>query len=1192
MIKIAFPRARESKRESNMKTKKRMLKLEDIKKDCAISGLEPNQIVRIVTTESVGNDAITAYYKTSDGRLHERMLFRSDESNLALAEAGRPWSFDAPGEDFKLATEAHRINLAHLFDPMMAVHTSNVEPLPHQITAVYESMLGRQPLRYVLADDPGAGKTIMAGLFVRELLMRADAKRILIVAPGSLVEQWQDEMDEKFGLDFKIFNRDMVEEIRSNRNAFDECDLMLARLDQLSRNEDLQEKLKQTRWDLIIVDEAHKLSATWNGGKINSTKRFRLGELLGSISRHFLLMTATPHNGKEEDFQLFLSLLDSDRFYGKFRDGAHKVDISDVMRRMVKEELLKFDGKPLFPERRAYTVNYELSPQEASLYSSVTNYVKEEMNKAERLEDGNRKGTVGFALTALQRRLASSPAAIYQSLKRRHKKLKSKVEEERLKQRGQSVGDSSDWLKKVPENIWESSDELEGEEYENFEEAVVDQATAAQTLKELEEETAILEQLVEQAQTVLHSGRDRKWDELSNLLQNTPEMRDIEGRQRKLIIFTEHRDTLNYLTERVRGVLGNPEAVVNIHGGVKRDDRRKVQELFRNEKNTRVLIATDAAGEGVNLQNANLMVNYDLPWNPNRIEQRFGRIHRIGQTEVCHLWNVVAKGTREGDVFIRLFEKLEIARKALGGRVFDVLGEVFEEKSLKDMLIDAIRYGEDPQVRARLDKQVEGALDREHIQAVLQRNALCEEVMDEKRLFMVKEEMEKAEARKLQPYFVRAFFNKAFQQLGGEVKVREDGRYEITHVPASIRERDRLITGRDRRNNDPVLRRYERVCFEKQYVRIAYKPMASLIHPGHPLMQSVTDLVLEAHRNKLKQGAILVDPTDLSVNPRVLFLLDHSVKEGGGSDRIISRRIQFVEIDQNGHAVNAGWAPHLDLQPISPSDLLLIDDVIKGQWIAQNLEQIALSYASNDLVPTHFSEIKTRREKMVEKTLNAVNERLIKEINYQSDRFIKLQDDVAAGKDIRLNLDNVKRTIEDLTARLEVRRKELEGMRHVISATPVVLGGALVIPAGLLAQRKGSSDFSVDAEARKKIEMIAMNAVIQKEQTSGYVVTDVSGEKCGWDITSRPRSGLSALEAVRHIEVKGRSKGQDSITVSRNEILYGLNQSDKFILAIVIVDGDNHEGPFYIRCPFNQEPDWAVTSMNYDINQLLSKKTS
>lgn len=472
-----------------------MLKLEEIKKQAVVSGIDAVNPVRIVATELVGENALTVYYKTIEGAVLERMLFRTDESNLFLAESGKPWAFDSPGEDFKLAAEAFRINLAHLFDPMMAVHTSNVEPLPHQITAVYESMLPRQPLRFGLADDPGAGKTIMAGLYIRELIMRADAARILIVAPGSLVNQWQDELFEKFGLNFTLFSQEHVEQSLSG-NPFNETDFLIARVDQLSRSEDLQERLKSSQWDLIVVDEAHKLSANYYGTKINKTKRFQLGELLGSITRHFLLMTATPHNGKEEDFQLFLSLLDADRFYGKFRDGAHKVDVSDLMRRMVKEEMLRFDGTKLFPERRAYTASYKLSAGEAALYTAVTEYVKDEMNRADRLQDGGRKGTVGFALAALQRRLASSPEAIYQSLRRRHSKMKRRLEEEKL--RSQQVLDFKTAVRNT-EDLWEAADELPPEEYEDLEEEIVDQATAAQTVQELESEILVLDRLEQQA---------------------------------------------------------------------------------------------------------------------------------------------------------------------------------------------------------------------------------------------------------------------------------------------------------------------------------------------------------------------------------------------------------------------------------------------------------------------------------------------------------------------------------------------------------------------------------------------------------------------------------------------------------------------------------------------------------------------
>lgn len=1180
-----------------------MIKLEDIKKDAQIRGIQGEEIVRVVQTEPVGEHALTIYYKDSQGRLNEQMLFRSDEARLELAQAGRPWAFDAPGADFKLGLEAYRITQAALFDPMMAVHTSNVEPLPHQISAVYESMLPRQPLRFVLADDPGAGKTIMAGLLIRELLMRADAKRVLIVSPGGLTEQWQDEMLEKFGVQFEIFSREKQEQCASG-NYFDEANLLICRLDQLSRNEDFQEKLKNTEWDLIIVDEAHKLSANYYGSKVNKTKRFQLGELLGSITRHFLLMTATPHNGKEEDFQIWLSLLDGDRFYGKFREGAHKVDVSDMMRRMVKEELLKFDGTPLFPERRAYSANYQLSDAEAELYAQVTDYVRNEMNRADNL-DGKRRGTVGFALTQLQRRLASSPEAIYQSLKRRRKRLESRLEEMKLVARGQSVSQAKNngiaetlgeyqVTKKldIPDNIDElEDDELSAEEYEILSEQVVDQATAAETIPELEAEIVILKDLEYQARTVVQSGNDKKWEELSHLLQDRPEMYTASDSRRKLIIFTEHKDTLNYLVHRISGMLGDPGAVITIHGGTNRDDRRKAQEEFRNNPEVLVLVATDAAGEGVNLQNANLMVNYDLPWNPNRLEQRFGRIHRIGQTEVCHLWNLVANETREGEVFKKLFDKLEVEKQALGGKVFDILGEAFENQSLKDLLVEAIRYGESPEVKAKLNQVIDSALNTEHLKEILKRNALVEQHMSLQDLYAVKEEMEKAEARKLQPYFIRAFFTEAFQTLSGEMRQRESGRYEVRHVPAAIRERDRII-GESR---TPVLKKYERICFEKQLIRVPGKPMADLIHPNHPLMAATTDLVLSAHRSKLKQGAVLVDPNDDGIEPKVLFMVDHSIRESehqstDGKSVIASRRLQFVEIDQNGDTHHAGWAPHLDLQPIDDYDHKLIQDILSAPWITGNLEALALNHASQKLVPEHYQEVKTRRERQADKVLAAVNERLVKEINYWSDRYIKLSDDVAAGKQPRMQPEMARRRVDELTERLAQRKRELEAMKNVVSSTPVVIGGALVIPQGLLAKRKGESTFSVDAQARARIEQVAMQAVMSYEEALGHAVKDVSAEKCGWDITARPPlSPDGSLLPDRHIEVKGRAKGQSTITVTRNEILYAMNQAEKFWLAIVIVDGDDFEGPYYVKNPFSMEPDWAETSKNLDLNRLLEK---
>ncbi|HDZ1536507.1 TPA: DUF3883 domain-containing protein, partial [Klebsiella pneumoniae] len=917
-----------------------------------------------------------------------------------------------------------------------------------------------------------------------------------------------------------------------------------------------------------------------------------------SICRHFLLMTATPHNGKEEDFQVWMSLLDSDRFYGKFREGAHKVDITDMMRRMVKEELLTFDGTPLFPERRAYTANYELSPLEASLYEQVTTYVREEMNRADKL-DNKKKNTVGFALTQLQRRLASSPEAIYQSLKRRRNRLKDKLDEMKLMARGQKAkrsGEAETLEKyKVSKSIvlpddWDELDEdLSAEEYELYSEEVADQATAAETIFELEAEINSLRELENQALVLVQSGNDKKWEELSRLLQDSPEMINRDGERRKLIIFTEHKDTLNYLRQRVSDLLGQPQAVRVIYGGTNRDERRKIQTEFRSDPTVLILIATDAAGEGVNLQNANLMVNYDLPWNPNRLEQRFGRIHRIGQKEVCHLWNIVANETREGAVFQKLFEKLEIEKSALGGKVFDILGEAFDNVSLKDLLIEAIRYGEDPATRAKMDQVIEGALDSEHLKEILRRNALVESHMGLEGLYAIKEQMEKAEARRLQPFFIRAFFQESFKALGGELRPREQGRYEINHVPALIRERDRSI-GESR---TPVLSRYERICFEKQQIRPTGKALAELIHPVHPLMHSVLDLTLQMHRNKLKQGAILIDPADDSDMPRLILMLEHTIRETNGQAKsIASRRIQFVSIDMNNKATYAGWAPHLDLLPIEESDLLLIKDILHSPWLSQPLEPLALQLASEKLVPDHYAEVKLRRELQADKTLEAVHERLVKEINYWQDRFLKLSDDVKAGKQPKLQPENARRRVDELTARLQQRTAELIALKQVVSSTPVVIGSALVIPQGFLSKRKGEVIFTPDAASRAHIEKVAMSAVTSAELTLGHSVFDVSADKCGWDITARPPLNTDgSLPQDRHIEVKGRSKGQTTITVSRNEILYALNQAEKFLLAIVLVDGDSFEGPFYIRQPFNKEPDTGVASINYDLAELLSKAT-
>jgi superfamily II DNA/RNA helicase len=1015
-------------------------------------------------------------------------------------------------------------------------------------------------------------------------------------------------------LPFEILTNDKLEAARTG-NWFLENHLAIARLDKLSRDEDVQQKLSAAdcRYDLVVCDEAHKLSATFFNGEVKHTKRYRLGQLLSGLTRHFLLMTATPHNGKEEDFQLFLALLDGDRFEGRFRDGVHQADVSDLMRRMVKENLLKFDGRPLFPERIAYTVPYKLSDPEARLYKEVTDYVSQEFNRAEALQNEKRAGTVGFALTILQRRLASSPEAIFQSLRRRRERLEKRLRDLELLQRGAALtppigngpqldADDVEDLEEAPEN-----------EVEVAEEEILDQATAASTIAELKAEIATLARLETLAAEVRRSGQDTKWRELAHLLGEifaaAPSVDRLSedpvpygagplpppksSPRQKLVLFTEHRDTLNYLQNKIGSLLGRPHALVMIHGGMGREERRKAQESFLHDPEVQVLLATDAAGEGINLQRAHLMVNYDLPWNPNRLEQRFGRIHRIGQTEVCHLWNLVAAETREGDVYRRLLEKLEEARQALGGQVFDVLGKLqFEGKPLRELLIEAIRYGDMPEVRARLTRAIENGVNRDQLQDLLEERALAHDAMDASRVARVREDMERAEARRLQPHYIESFFLEAFRHLGGNVRQREARRYEINHVPAPVRNRDRQIG-----SGDPVLTRYERIVFEKGLIAPPGQPLAAFVCPGHPLLDAVLDLTLERHRDLLKRGTLLVDERDTGTQLRVLFFLEHAIQDASllpsGERRSISRRTLYVEMDADGAARHLHYAPYLDYRPLKSDepDMAAILARPECGWITRALEQQAQNHAIANVVPEHIKEVRDRRLDWIAKTRVAVKDRLTKEIAYWDHRAaqLKLQED-AGHAGARLNSGEARKRADDLQARLEKRLAELDREAKISALPPVILGGLVVMPQGLIARimnRPSATAEPSHADTQASAAK-ARSIVMDVERSLGFDPTDREAEKLGYDIESR----IGGTGRLRFIEVKGRISAADTIAVTKNEILYSLNKPEDFILAIVEFRADENHRVHYVRNPFRREPDFGVTSVNYDMAELLARATT
>ena len=1124
----------------------------------------------------------------------------STDQDMDMTPAETFGQFDADGTLLRLVSEARRIQLAHLFDPYLALHISAVEPLPHQITAVYEQMLPRQPLKYLLADDPGAGKTIMAGLLIKELIVRGDVRRCLIVCPGSLVEQWQLEMERKFALSFEILTRTHLDSADQD-NICAHQPLLIGRLDQLARSTEQQAKLRQTEWDLIICDEAHKMSASFFGREVRYTKRYRLGQLLSGITRHFLLLTATPHNGKEEEFQLFMALLDRDRFAERFQAS----DVSGLMRRMVKEKLVKFDGHPLFPERRAYTLPYRLSAPEDALYQAVTAYVREEFNKAEQLQDDGQKSTVGFALTILQRRLASSPAAISRSLTRRRARLERRLDE--LLASAQQAHRSLDAA------LLEDPDLPTAAEIEETEDVFVDQATAATTLAGLQAEIDILKHLEQLARRLRQAGTDRKWEELSGLLQNQKEMFDAQGKRRKLVVFTEHKDTLSYLVEKIRVLLGRVQAVTAIHGTVSRQERLQIQEAFTHDPTVQVLVATDAAGEGINLQAAHLMVNYDLPWNPNRLEQRFGRIHRIGQTQVCHLWNLVAHETREGDVYLTLLNKLEQERETLGGAVFDVLGKAIDGKALRRLMVEAIRYGDRATVQAKIQDTLAAELDTKRLQALTEDNALAPETMDISRVHQVREAMERMQARRLQPHYIASFFKDAFVYLCGELQKREKGRYEIPHVPQDIRKKGRQLA-----SATPLARRYARICFEKEHIDVVGKPQAAFICPGHPLLDATIALLLERHQDVLRRGAVLVDEQDCGIEPRVLFYLEHRIQDGGGG--IVSRRMQFVEMplsledtqqSQTGEFRNAGYAPYLDYRPLAADEADVVWARLRHLKGARpDLEQQAIDYASRALVPIHRQEVEVARWPLIDKTRAAVKARLTSAITYWDRHYEELRLQGQAGKvNARRDLAQAHRRREELKERLAQRMAELDQERTLVSQPPQVPAASLVVPIGLL--RQWQDEPLILKMHNRAVEMATMHAVMAAEQNMGHRPMPVYRAE-SYDIIS----WLPDREAgPRIIEVKGVTAGSNDIVLTRNEKLTALNQRENWWLALVRVPSSSIGGPGwsgvqlednlnagkidcevaaacqvrYVPCWFTQEPEFGSTGEKFSVDFLWER---
>lgn len=1166
-----------------------------------LRGLVPGQTVTLLAIDPIDDGLFEVFYRDDSGHSGARAITDADVARFEFAgDSDTALPYDADPDEFRLAAEALRIKYAALYDPMVAVNSSDVDPLPHQIRAVYDELLPRIPLRFLLADDPGAGKTIMAGLYLKELMLRSDCERAIIVAPGGLVEQWREELSQKFDLRFEVFSRQMIDDAQG-RNVFAEHPYLIARMDQLSRSEDLIEQLGEVSWDVAVVDEAHRMAAHYSSwaGEVDETKRFKLGRLLSETAHNFLLMTATPHAGKEEDFQLFMSLLDRDRFEGKFREGVHRTDTRGLMRRMVKEDLLTFEGKPLFPERKAYTVEYELSPAERELYEQVTDYVRTEMGRAERIaQDGDKKrgNNVGFALTVLQRRLASSPEAILRSLERRQLRLDSKL---RGMQRiaddahfspssvshigvpassTNTLGYEKDGLRPFSiedfENFDEDTTEEERAQFEEQADLVVDLATAAQTIPELQAEIAILEELIKVARRVRLQGEDKKWVQLRTILDEQLLTHDGSGDVRKIIIFTEHRDTLDYLQAKIASQFGRADSVITIHGGTRREDRKLARERFTHNPDTVVLLATDAAGEGLNLQRAHLMVNYDLPWNPNRIEQRFGRIHRIGQREVCHLWNMVAKDTREGDVFTRLLEKIEQMSTAYNGNLFNVLGDAdaFQELSLRDLLMEAIRYGDQPQVKAKLDRVIDCGVSR-GLQELLRERSLHAEMFSSLDLDEIRARMEKARERRLQPGYIAAFFISAFSRLGGQIRRRENGRYEITRVPARVVDTARLLN-----RMEPVAEQYERITFELSRMHPDGLADAALIAPGHPLLHAVIQATIDDFGSTLKQGTVLVDRrTKQADAPMLMFSVEQRVENTAAEADTISHHFDYPLLDCDGTVIVSAAPPYLDYDRPDPAEAEAIAAIVGGHWAQQNHEKVVRAWAFREGLQPRIGELKARIDVETKRTRAQVRDRLLAEVNHWDREHTRLEALERAGTMGRIRAETALLRARKLDDRLRIRLEQLDEATSLVAVPAVIRGAALVVPSALLSTDDEPKAQSF-ARQTEEVERRAVEAVLAAERALGREPVELPRNNPGYDIRSTDNHG-----SVHFIEVKGRIEGSDTFTITTNEITFAQTQGPRHRLALVEVStrGRERDQLRYVSDAFiHLEPSATTRSYN------------
>ncbi|MFH1926952.1 MAG: helicase-related protein [Chloroflexota bacterium] len=1070
------------------------------------------------------------------------------DGQLGLRQVDNP-------EDLFLLIEAHRLRLAYQFDPQLAVSVSQVDPLPHQIEAVYHYVLPNPRVRFLIADDPGAGKTIMAGLILKELIYRHLVRRVLIVVPGHLKYQWQREMKEKFGLSFAIIDRGMINAAWAE-NVWQERDDCITSIDFI-KQEEIRQSLRSVRWDLVIVDEAHKMSAYAYIGrdrtKIDKTQRYRAGEILSQQTEHMLFLTATPHRGDEENFRLFLDLL-RPGFFARpdlLKESIVKGDNPIFIRRL-KEDMLTFDGKKIFPPRHVQTISFRLTPEELALYNEVTHYVRDYFDRAKE----NR--SISFALMILQRRLTSSAHAIYRSLQRR----KGRMEE----------------LLELPDKIREEREDymrarsLTAEEIEDLPEedrALIEERishlTIAQNIDDVKAEIEQLDGLIARAQVVLGQEIESK---LVGLRDNV--LTHLNGR--KLLIFTEFKDTLNYLAGD--GKQGRPLGklhewgydVITIDGSMGMDARIAAEHAFRDR--AQILVATEAAGEGINLQFCSLMVNYDIPWNPNRLEQRMGRIHRYGQDREVFVWNMIAQDTREGQILLRLFEKLNKMREALGDRVFDIIGEILPGTRLDELLRDAI-------FSQRRMEEIEGfieAVDEVSLRRTLEEVFLTGLATRHIDYAALRRESLEAEENRLVPEYVGDYFRRAMRRLGGSVKPRGE-LFTVDSVPYDVRRWSEDYGFKT--TYGQIFREYRHITFDKRLARA--HPQAEFVAPGHPLLEAVNETILAEFDGGQEAYGLYGDPQGRYQG--VLWFLEGAVEDGTG--RPAGKRVFCLYHAADGGIRAIHPAILWDLEPLIESDLapeLLA--LLQGQADVAD-------HAIVEVLFPYRTEIAERREHEAEIKARYGLRSLDYLIQEANQKILDYQLRQASGENLDLPLLNEQRNLDALRARREGLEEEIRLDRHLTVGEPRFLGAAVVMPmpaSGEITYPEGGKT-PVEIGMREKpdvpyttgggmarderAEAVGMQVAMARERDRGWQPEDVSAENLGFDVRSICYDEDGTFTDVRYIEVKARARS-GAIRLSSNEWKKARHFGEKFWLYIVTEAGTDQPELHHIQDPSAQ----------------------